>query len=91
MRAIWAVALFSTSVAPAIVGAGLLNASSDKVNVATPMAFGFWALGVLFALWAAIPTLRYWEGLPVQIRWFGAAPLMGVSLLLSVVLIALLL
>lgn len=90
-RSIWAVALFATSVAPAIVGAGLLNASTNQVNIATPMAFGFWLLGVLFALWAAIPTLRYWDHLPSTIRWFGALPMLGASFFFCVVLIGVLL
>ena len=67
-RAIWAVAFFAASVPPAIVGIGITNASSAQVNVATPIAFGLWTFGLLFALWAAVPTLRYWEVLPQATR-----------------------
>ena len=90
-RAIWAVALFAASVPPAFVGFGIAQATSDQVNVATPLAFGFWAVGLLFALWAALPTLRYWEGLPNQTRWLGALPLFSVSLFVTVALIGALL
>ena len=57
-------ALFAASVPPAFVGLGIAEATADQVNVAMPLAFAFWAIGLLFALWAAFPTLRYWEGLP---------------------------
>ena len=86
-RAIWAVALFASSVPPAFVGLGIAETTADQVNVAMPLAFGFWALGVLFALWAAFPTLRYWDGLAVQTRWLGALPLISVSLLLTAALV----
>jgi hypothetical protein len=90
-RAIWAVALFAASVPPAFVGFGIAQATSDQANVATPLAFAFWAIGLLFALWAAFPTLRYWDGLPNQIRWLGALPLLSVSLFVSAALIGTLL
>ena len=45
-------------------------------------------LGVLFAIGAAIPTLRHWDLLPQQTRWLGALPMLSVSLMLSVALIA---
>jgi hypothetical protein len=86
-RAIWAVALFASSVPPAFVGLGIAQTTSDQVNVAMPLALAFWVLGVLFALWAAFPTLRYWDGLAVQTRWLGALPLISVSLLLTAALI----
>jgi hypothetical protein len=89
-RAIWAVALFAASVPPAFVGMGIATTTDDQANLATPLAVVFWAVGVLFALWAAVPTLRYWEGLPPTIRWLGALPLVSVSLFLSVALIAVL-
>jgi hypothetical protein len=88
VRAIWAVALFAAAVPPAIVGLGIIATGSDEANVAMPMAFGFWAIGLLMALWAAFPTLRYWDGLPAQTRWLGALPLLTVSLFFSVALIA---
>jgi hypothetical protein len=88
VRAIWAVALFASAVPPAIVGLGIIATGSDEANVAMPMAFGFWALGLLMALWAAFPTLRYWEGLPAQTRWLGALPLLTVSLFFTAALIA---
>ena len=88
VRAIWAVALFTASVPPAIVGSGLLASGSDEANVAMPLAFAFWAIGLLFALWAAFPTLRYWEALPGAIRWLGALPLLCVSLFLSAAILA---
>jgi hypothetical protein len=88
VRAIWAVALFASAVPPAIVGLGIIATGSDEANVAMPMAFGFWALGLLMALWAAFPTLRYWEGLPAQTRWLGALPLLTVSLFFTGALIA---
>jgi hypothetical protein len=87
-RAIWAVALFAASVPPAIVGLGIAAGTADQANVAMPLAFLFWALGLLMALWAALPTLRYWEGLPAQTRWLGALPMLSVSLFLSAALIA---
>jgi hypothetical protein len=86
-RAIWAVALFTATVPPAVVGAGIIVTGSDEANVATPMALGFFGLGFLMALWAAFPTLRYWEGLPMQTRWLGALPLLTVSLFFTVALI----
>ena len=86
-RAIWAVALFASSLPPAFIGLGIAQATSDQTNVALPLAFAFWAIGLLFALWAAFPTLRYWEGLPVQTRWLGALPLLSVSLFLTAALI----
>ena len=88
VRAIWAVAMFAASVPPSIVGSGIIVTGSDEANVALPMAFGFFVIGLLMALWAAFPTLRYWEGLPLTIRWLGALPLLTVSLLLTVTLIA---
>jgi hypothetical protein len=88
VRAIWAVALFAAAVPPAIVGLGIIATGSDEANVAMPMAFGFWLIGLLMALWAAFPTLRYWEGLPTQTRWLGALPLLTVSLFFTVALIA---
>ena len=87
-RAIWAVALFAAAVPPALVGLGIAAASSEQANVALPIAVGFWIFGVLFAVWAAVPALRYWEGLPGQTRWMGAAPLLSVSLFLSIAIVA---
>jgi hypothetical protein len=91
VRAIWAVALFASAVPPAIVGLGLIATGSDEANVAMPMAFGFWAIGLLMALWAAFPTLRYWDGLPAQTRWLGALPLLTVSLFFTAALIVVIL
>jgi hypothetical protein len=87
-RAIWAVARFASSVPPAFVGLGIAETTSDQVNVAMPLAVGFWVIGVLFALWAAFPTLRHWDGLTAQTRWLGALPLLSVSLFISAVLVA---
>lgn len=87
-RAIWAVALFTASVPPAIVALGVAEVALDQVNVALPLAIGFWLIGLLFALWAAFPALRYWEVLPQTTRWLGALPLLSVSLFFSAVLIA---
>ena len=87
-RAIWAVALFAASVPPAIVGLGIAAGTIEQANVAMPLAFLFWALGVVMALWAAFPTLRYWDGLSNQTRWLGALPMLSVSLFLSAALIA---
>ncbi len=86
-RAIWAVALFTASLPPAFVALGIAEVTTDQVNVALPMAFGFWGLGLLFALWAAFPTLRYWEALPGPTRWLGALPLLSVSLFFTAALI----
>jgi hypothetical protein len=86
-RAIWAVAFFTASVAPAFVAIGIAEVTADQVNVALAFAFGFWAIGVLFALWTALPTLRYWEGLPATTRWLGALPLLSVSFFLTAALI----
>ena len=88
VRAIWAVALFAASVPPAIVGTGIIATGSDEANVAMPMAFGFFVIGLLMALWAAFPTLRYWDGLPATVRWMGALPLLTISLFFTVALIA---
>ena len=87
-RAIWAVALFTASVPPAVVALGIAEVTQDQLNVALPLAIGFWLLGLLCALWAAFPTLRYWEGLPPTTRWLGALPLLSVSLFFSGALIA---
>jgi hypothetical protein len=89
-RAIWAVAFFTAFLPPAFVAAGVGGVAEDKVNVALPLALGFWLLGFLCALWAAYPTLRYWDGLPQTTRWLGALPLLSVSLFLTVGLIAVL-
>ena len=86
-RAIWAVALFAASLPPAFIGLGIATATDDQTNLAMPLAFIFWGVGLLFALWAALPTLRYWDGLPLQTRWLGAAPLLSVSLFLSAAMI----
>ena len=86
-RAIWSVALFAASVVPAIIGVGIINTTVDQANIATPFAFGLWAIGALFALAAAFPTLRHWDVLPSQTRWLGALPMLCVSLFLSIVLI----
>lgn len=87
-RAIWAVALFAASVLPAIVGVGIINATTEQANIATPFAFGLWTIGALFALAAAVPTLRHWDLLATETRWLGALPMLCVSLLLSVALLA---
>jgi hypothetical protein len=87
-RAIWAVALFAASVLPALVGLGVAHMAVDQDNVALPLAALFWAIGLLFALWAAIPTVRYWDVLPGYVRWLGALPMLTVSAFLSVALIA---
>jgi hypothetical protein len=87
-HAIWAVALFTASVPPAIVALGVADVAQDKVNVALPLAVGFWLIGLLFALWAAFPALRYWDVLPQTTRWLGALPLLSVSVFFSAVLIA---
>ena len=86
-RAIWAVAFFTASVAPAFVAVGIAEMTTDQINTALPFAFGFWAIGALFALWAAVPTLRYWEALPNPTRWLGALPMLSVSLFLTAALI----
>jgi hypothetical protein len=88
VRAIWAVALFAASVPPAIIGMGIVATGSDEANVAMPMGFGFFAIGLLMALWAAFPTLRYWDALPPTVRWIGALPLLTISLFFTVALIA---
>ncbi len=87
-RAVWAVALFAASVLPALVGLGVADVATDQDNVALPLAAGFWAIGLLFALWAAVPTLRYWDVLPGQVRWLGALPWLTVSLFLSIAIVA---
>ena len=87
-RAIWSVALFAASVVPAVIGVGIINGTVDQANIATPFAFGLWAIGALFAMAAAVPTLRHWDVLPQQTRWLGALPMLSVSLLLSIALLA---
>jgi len=86
-RAAWAVALFASSVAPAIIGVGIINTTAMQANIATPFAFALWAVGALFAMAAAVPTLRYWDRLPAHMRWLGALPMLCVSLFLSTALI----
>jgi hypothetical protein len=81
------VSLFTAAIPPAIVGLGIATATDDQANVAMPLAFLFWALGFLFALWAAVPTLRHWDGLAGQTRWLGSLPLLSVSLFLSLALL----
>ena len=90
-RSIWAVALFTASLPPAFIGLGIATATDDQTNLAMPLAFVFWTIGLLFALWAAVPTLRYWDGLPGPVRWLGALPLLSVSLFLSAALVGVLL
>ena len=90
-RAIWAVALFTASLPPAFIGLGIANATDDQTNLAMPLAFIFWGVGLLFALWAAVPALRHWDGLPGTVRWLGALPLLSVSLFLSAALVGALL
>jgi hypothetical protein len=87
-RAIWAVALFTAALPPAAVAIGIAGVTADQLNIAVPLAIGFWLIGLLFALWAAFPALRYWEGLPQTTRWLGTLPLLSVSLFLSIGLIA---
>jgi len=87
-RAIWAVALFTASAPPAFVALGIAEVTQDQVNVALPLAVGFWLIGLLCALWAAFPTLRYWDALPQTTRWLGALPMLSVSLFFSAALIA---
>jgi hypothetical protein len=89
-RAIWAVALFASSLPPAAIGVGIATTTADLANAALPIAFLFWLIGLLFAIWAAVPTLRHWDGLPGQIRWLGALPLLSVSLFLSAAVIGVL-
>ena len=80
-------ALFTASVPPALVALGVAGVTQDQVNIALPMAVGFWLIGLLFALWAAFPALRYWDVLPQTTRWLGALPLLSVSLFFSATLI----
>jgi hypothetical protein len=87
-RAIWAVALFTASVPPAAVALGVAEVTQDQLNIALPLAVGFWLIGLLCAMWAAFPTLRYWDGLPPTTRWLGALPMLSVSLFFSAALIA---
>jgi hypothetical protein len=87
-RAIWAVAFFTASVLPAIVGmGGIADIHGEGVDIALPIALTLWAIGALIALAAAFPTLRYWEGLSTQTKLLGALPLLTVSLFISAVLI----
>ena len=81
-RAIWAVALFTASLPPAFIGLGIANATDDQTNLAMPLAFIFWGVGLLFALWAAVPG---------PVRGLGALPLLSVSLFLSAALVGALL
>lgn len=90
-RAIWAVAFFTASVLPAIVGMGIADLQGEGIIVAMPIAFALWVIGALLALAAALPTLRYWEGLPTQTRLLGALPLLTVSFFITAALIGALL
>jgi hypothetical protein len=86
-RAIWAVALFAAATPPAIIGSGLGQASGEQANIALPLALSFGAIGLLFAIVAAIPTLRYWDHLPTLTRRLGALPLLAVPFLGLVALV----
>lgn len=86
-RAIWAVALFAAAAPPAIIGFGVGQASGEQANIALPVALGFGAIGLLFAIVAAIPTLRHWHHLPTLTRRLGSLPLLAVALLGLLVLV----
>jgi hypothetical protein len=86
-RAIWAVALFTASILPAVVGFGIASAGARTANVALLFALAFWVVGVAMALWAAFPTLRHWEGLEPNTRGLGALPMLTISLFLSILLV----
>ena len=83
MRIVWAVALFASSLPPAVIGSGMAAGTPDQANVAIPLAIAFSTIGALFAVWAAFPTLRYWDKLPGSVRWLGALPLISACFFLS--------
>jgi hypothetical protein len=87
-RALWAVALFTAAVPPAFVALGLAEVTQDLIDIALPLAVGFWLIGLLCALWAAFPALRYWEVLPPATRWLGALPMLSISLFFIAALVA---
>ena len=89
-RAIWTVALFAAAVPPALVGLGGSEGRPELRDGGMALALLFWAIGLLFALATAVPTLRHWDGLPAPVRWMGALPLLSISLLLSLALVAVL-
>jgi hypothetical protein len=86
-RTLWAVALFAAAVPPAFISTGVAFGSEAYARIALPIALSIWALGTLFALAAAFPTVRYWEALPNAVRWLGALPIMSVALFLVATLI----
>jgi hypothetical protein len=86
-RTLWAVALFAAAVPPAFISTGLAFGSESYARIALPIALSIWALGMLFALAAAFPTLRYWEALPNTVRWLGALPILSVALFFPIVLL----
>ena len=86
-RAIWAVAFFAASVPPVFIGLGVAARTEEHTDLALPLALALWAIGVLFALWSAVPTLRYWETLPGAVRWLGALPMLSVSFFLSIAIV----
>jgi len=86
-RTLWAVALFAAAVPPAFISTGVAFGSESYARIALPIALSIWALGMLFALAAAFPTVRYWEVLPDAVRWLGALPIVSVVLFLVATLI----
>ena len=84
---VWAVALFAAAVPPAFISTGVAFGSEAYARIALPIALSIWALGMLFALAAAFPTIRYWEALPSGVRWLGALPIMSVALYFAATLV----
>lgn len=89
-RAIWAASLLAAAVPPALVGLGGSAGRADLRDGAMALALSFWAVGLVVALAAALPTLRHWDDLAGSVRWMGALPLLSISLLLSLALLAVL-
>ena len=87
-RAIWTVALFAAAVPPALVGLGGSDGRADLRDTGMALALLFWSVGLVLAVATALPTLRHWDGLPGSVRWMGALPLLSISLLLSLALVA---
>ena len=85
---IWALVSFAIAVVP-IVYATIGMVGDRPIDTALGFAALFWAVGLLFALWAAIPTMRHWSELPPEVRSLGITPLLFICLPQAVALLVL--
>lgn len=85
---IWALVSFAIAVVP-IVFATIGMVGDKPIDTALGIAALFWAVGLLFALWAAVPTIRQWSELPSEVRSLGITPLLFICLPQAVALLVL--